>query len=126
MKVRLRDGRGKSCSVAGLIRWSLQAAAEAAEGEESSPNARLIVLDPNGEHADALSGLPCNTRVFRVEPGDDGAVALAVRAGMWNGEAAMLHRHHQGSPLAEATGAAAGGADPVEAGGRARRRRATR
>jgi hypothetical protein len=126
MKVRLRDGRGKSCSVAGLIRWSLQAAAEAAEDEESSPNARFIVLDPNGAYADAVSGLPCNTRVFRVEADDDGAVARTVPAGMWNGEAGMLHRHHQEPPLAEAAGAAAGGADPGGAGGRARRRRATR
>jgi len=118
MKVRLREGRGKSCSVAGLIRWSLQAAAEAAEGEESSPNARFIVLDPIGECADALSGLPCDTRVFRAEADDDSAVALTVPAWMWNSDAGMLHRHHQRSPLAEAAEAAAGGAGQPSEGRR--------
>ncbi|RLA42838.1 MAG: ATPase, partial [Gammaproteobacteria bacterium] len=39
-------GSGKSCSVAGLIRWSL----EAAKAESTNdPNARFIILDPNGE-----------------------------------------------------------------------------
>ena len=37
-------GSGKSCTVAGLIRWSIQ---EAAKGK-SGANARFIVLDPNG------------------------------------------------------------------------------
>lgn len=39
-------GSGKSCSVAGLIRWSL----EAAQQNGKAPNARFIVLDPNGEY----------------------------------------------------------------------------
>lgn len=80
-------GSGKSCSVAGLIRWSLQAAAEARDSAgKSSPNARFVVLDPNGEYAGAFSGLPCNTRVFRAEPHDGGADALTVPAWMWNSE----------------------------------------
>ena len=40
-------GSGKSCSVAGLIRWSMDEARNARGG--SDPNARFIVLDPNGE-----------------------------------------------------------------------------
>jgi hypothetical protein len=42
MKVRLRDGRGKSCSVAGLIRWPLQAAAETAEAAGARNPARTL------------------------------------------------------------------------------------
>lgn len=62
-------GSGKSCSVAGLIRWSLEAARE----DQKTPNARFIVLDPNGEYtrafakdADALK-----SRLFKMEPKDD-------------------------------------------------------
>jgi hypothetical protein len=45
-------GSGKSCSVAGLIRWSLEHA-HALTG--SIPNARFIVLDPNGEYSRAFA-----------------------------------------------------------------------
>src|ERR1700694_3260956 len=45
-------GSGKSCSVAGLIRWSLEAA-QAQCGE--NPNARFIILDPNGEYSRAFA-----------------------------------------------------------------------
>ncbi|MCA9803929.1 MAG: DUF87 domain-containing protein, partial [Cyanobacteria bacterium HKST-UBA02] len=41
-------GSGKSCSVAGLIRWSMDEAKKARSGAD--PNARFIVLDPNGEY----------------------------------------------------------------------------
>jgi uncharacterized protein len=52
-------GSGKSCSVAGLIRWSLEAATEArtAGGESGSPNARFIALDPNGEYLSTFADL---------------------------------------------------------------------
>ena len=46
-------GSGKSCSVAGLIRWSLEAALSKREGK-GNPNARFIILDPNGEYSRAL------------------------------------------------------------------------
>ena len=88
-------GAGKSCSVAGLIRWSLDAARRArAEAEShgsgssegsSVPNARFIVLDPNGEYAGAFKDL--DVRLFRVEPereGKDGK-QLKVPAWLWNG-----------------------------------------
>ena len=83
-------GAGKSCSVAGLIRWSLDAG-RSARGEETDgggeapspvPNARFIVLDPNGEYARAFGGF--DVRLFRVEPGTDGK-PLQVPAWLWNG-----------------------------------------
>ena len=77
-------GAGKSCTVAGLVRWSLEAAREAREArEKGDPNARFIILDPNGEYAQAFSDL--GPRVFQVE-GSDSASALKVPAWLWNGE----------------------------------------
>ena len=74
-------GSGKSCTVAGLVRWSLEAAREARE--DGDPNARFIILDPNGEYAQAFSDL--NPRVFQVESSDS-ARPLKVPAWLWNGE----------------------------------------
>jgi len=80
-------GSGKSCSVAGVIRWSIEAAKaerkrinkEAEEllgnltaedrerlGLSESINSRFIILDPNGEYANSFSDLS-NVRVFAVE-----------------------------------------------------------
>ena len=74
-------GSGKSCSVAGLIRWSMDAAKkECGLGKE--PNARFIVLDPNGEYAHAFKGAT-NARVFSVEPAD-GIQQLQVPLWFWN------------------------------------------
>jgi len=72
-------GSGKSCSVAGLIRWSLEAA-QKKRGTE--PNARFIVLDPNGEYAKAFSGIG-KVRVYAIEP-DDGMKQLQVPLWFWN------------------------------------------
>lgn len=72
-------GSGKSCSVAGLIRWSLEAAAKKAKAK---PNARFIVLDPNGEYARAFEGLG-DVRVYAVEP-SDGIRQLQVPLWFWN------------------------------------------
>jgi uncharacterized protein len=80
-------GSGKSCTVAGLIRWSLEAARTTIqrEGREGAPNARFIVLDPNGEYAHAFRDEPGQTRVFRVPPVSAGERALQVPAWLWNG-----------------------------------------
>lgn len=43
-------GSGKSCSVAGLIRWSLESAREKLVDSTKLVNSRFIVLDPNGEY----------------------------------------------------------------------------
>ena len=77
-------GAGKSCSVAGLVRWSLDAAraARIAAKRDCKPNARFIVLDPNGEYAGAFGDF--NVRLFRVDPGQD-EKALRVPAWLWNG-----------------------------------------
>ena len=74
-------GAGKSCTVAGLIRWSLEAAQQARIS--GMPNARFIVLDPNGEYSRAFTDL--NPRIFQVEAKDD-AAQLKVPAWLWNGD----------------------------------------
>lgn len=80
-------GSGKSCSVAGLIRWSLEAASEcrAAAGKPRRPNGRFIILDPNGEYRQAFTDQAENVRVFRVPPLEAGETALKVPAWLWNG-----------------------------------------
>ena len=97
-------GAGKSCSVAGLIRWSLEAAVENCSQSASSPttpNARFIVLDPNGEYAKAFTGL--GARLFRVEASPNGERRpLQVPAWLWNG-----------AEWAAFTGAAPGAQRPV-------------
>ena len=90
-------GAGKSCSVAGLVRWSLCAAqmarkettpiqpddiTQSTNGEiPNIPNARFIVLDPNGEYSRAFDGL--NVRSFQCD--SESADALCVPAWLWNG-----------------------------------------
>lgn len=76
-------GSGKSCSVAGLIRWSL-AAANDAIADDRRPNARFILLDPNGEYAHAFRD-HTNVRRFQVSPKDgEGIQPLLVPVWMWN------------------------------------------
>lgn len=98
-------GSGKSCSVAGLIRWSLLSAkgshvAQQELGDTEAPvdtrdssrqptptrpNARFIVLDPNGEYSKAFAddGEGVEARVFRVDPGV-AETALQVPIWLWN------------------------------------------
>lgn len=77
-------GSGKSCTVAGLIRWSLESA-QAKLPAGTAPNARFIVLDPNGEYsrafADTDSGL--QPKVFQVSP-KNGQAPLQVPLWFWN------------------------------------------
>lgn len=72
-------GSGKSCSVAGLIRWSLDEARRARDGD---PNARFIVLDPNGEYANTFRKMG-KVRVYAVEPNDQ-TEKLQVPLWLWN------------------------------------------
>lgn len=67
-------GSGKSCSVAGLIRWSLEAAGE-------NPNARFIILDPNGEYKKAFENFD-RVRYFSVN--EDAEKKLKVPLWFWN------------------------------------------
>ena len=91
-------GSGKSCSVAGLIRWSMDAAKKA-RGDGSDPNARFIVLDPNGEYANTFRDMS-KVRVFAVEPEPDkGVEQLQVPLWFWN--SAELSAFTQASPRAQ-------------------------
>lgn len=73
-------GSGKSCSVAGLIRWSMDAARKARNGGD--PNARFIVLDPNGEYANTFRDMS-KVRVYAVEPSEN-VEQLQVPLWFWN------------------------------------------
>lgn len=88
-------GSGKSCSVAGLIQWSLEAAMES----ETRPNARFIVLDPNGEYTRALGpDTKFKGRVFKVEA-NEGENQLQVPSWFWN--SAEWASFTQASPKAQ-------------------------
>lgn len=69
-------GSGKSCTVAGLIQWSLEEAKSAANHDV---NARFIVLDPNGEYTKAFK----NGKVFGSAAS---AQQLKVPLWFWNSE----------------------------------------
>lgn len=78
-------GSGKSCSVAGLIRWSLE---QAMPVDGKAPNARFIVLDPNGEYSRAFTGdknPALNARIYRVASGETSSGRpLQVPLWFWN------------------------------------------
>jgi hypothetical protein len=76
-------GSGKSCSVAGLIRWSLEEAQKQCENDKKKkPNARFIILDPNGEYAHAFKDF-VNTKVFAVEPDSDLSKVKQLKVPLW-------------------------------------------
>jgi DNA helicase HerA-like ATPase len=75
-------GSGKSCSVAGLIQWSLQAVREA--HPDKTPNARFIILDPNGEYSKAFKATE-GAKIFSIEPNAvTGSTQLQVPLWFWN------------------------------------------
>ena len=76
-------GSGKSCTVAGLIRWSMEAARKASAADRD-PNARFIILDPNGEYANTFRDMD-KVRVFAVDPSKDSDIGqLQVPLWFWN------------------------------------------
>jgi len=89
-------GSGKSCTVAGLIRWSIEGATEELEiekkkakeeksQEEKKVNARFIILDPNGEYSEAFSDLANVKRyAVKLKEDDQSVEQLKVPAWMWN------------------------------------------
>ncbi|MCC6740098.1 MAG: DUF87 domain-containing protein [Planctomycetia bacterium] len=86
-------GSGKSCTVAGLIRWSLQEARRTLpEGAKPGrTNSRFIVLDPNGEYRKAFQDFGDEVRVLQVVPdtsGSDGGSQdlFKIPAWMWNAQ----------------------------------------
>ena len=75
-------GSGKSCSVAGLVRWSLE---ESKRKCSDHPNARFIILDPNGEYSRAFDDDgTLSARIFQVAPGSDEVEQLRVPLWFWN------------------------------------------
>lgn len=90
-------GSGKSCTVAGLIRWSLEAAQKSivATGKVGRPNARFIVLDPNGEYSAAFADQMDKVRLFRVPPNTGDERPLDVPAWLWNGHEWTAVAHAQ-------------------------------
>lgn len=91
-------GSGKSCSVAGLIRWSLETAKQQlTEGKKL--NSRFIILDPNGEYSSSFDDL-CTIRRFQVQIKEDLTAGktdqLKVPSWMWNS--------YEWSSIAQASG----------------------
>jgi len=94
-------GGGKSCSVAGLIRWSIEAANVAKKeikdirgietgedrkrvGLDAGTNSRFIILDPNGEYSQAFRDME-NIRLFAVEADEEEDIKqLQVPLWFWN------------------------------------------
>lgn len=87
-------GSGKSCSVAGLIRWSIEAAKKEKKvnkkkektSKSNNINARFIILDPNGEYTKTFDDLGGNVRKFKVSINneEDNFNQLKVPVWMWN------------------------------------------
>lgn len=79
-------GSGKSCSVAGVIRWSLEEASKSLpEGQKL--NNRFIILDPNGEYTNAFNDLNSDIKKFKVELTEVEKATfkeLKVPAWLWN------------------------------------------
>ncbi|MDE0151008.1 MAG: DUF87 domain-containing protein [Bdellovibrionales bacterium] len=67
-------GSGKSCTVSGLIKWSLEEAQKHLQKtsktknfkDDLKVNARFIILDPNGEYSNTFQKF--NSKVFKVYP----------------------------------------------------------
>ena len=90
-------GSGKSCTVAGLIRWSMVAAEKAIQGAGKTgvPNGRFIVLDLNGEYAKAFADRKEELRLFRVPPVVEGERPLDVPPWLWSGHEWTAVAHAQ-------------------------------
>ncbi|MBW1672847.1 MAG: ATP-binding protein [Deltaproteobacteria bacterium] len=90
-------GSGKSCSVAGLIRWSLTAVKHELENRtleranqktDVFPNARFIILDPNGEYSRAFDDINgyANCRILSLSSRDVEGLALVAPHWAWSAE----------------------------------------
>lgn len=69
-------GSGKSCTVAGLIQWSIEAT-----GLDYDANARFVILDPNGEYAKVFGE---KAKVLKVGNGEK--KNLEVPIWLWSSE----------------------------------------
>lgn len=80
-------GSGKSCSAAGIIRWSLEQAKLSKKKGTGPLNARFIILDPNGEYAQSFDDLDAPVKRFKIELLEREKTAfqqLRVPAWFWN------------------------------------------
>lgn len=76
-------GSGKSCSVAGLIRWSIESAKQSLSEGKKTVNSRFIVLDPNGEYSKAFADKP-NANIYTINVEGDTEKQLEVPLWFWN------------------------------------------
>lgn len=77
-------GSGKSCSVAGLIRWSLESAKGSLTDKAKSVNSRFIILDPNGEYSKAFADkAEANIYTVNIEESTN-QKQLEVPLWLWN------------------------------------------
>ncbi len=77
-------GSGKSCSVAGLIQWSLKAAKNmVSKDKQDKASSRFIILDPNGEYGKTFASMP-NTEVYSVKPSSKAIKQLKIPLWFWN------------------------------------------
>lgn len=77
-------GSGKSCSVAGLIRWSIE---ESKKNTNEKVNARFILFDPNGEYGDCfndIEDISINRYAVKLPDADSNIKQLKVPSWMWN------------------------------------------
>ena len=87
-------GSGKSCSVAGLIRWSLE---QSKIPCVNRPNARFIILDPNGEYSSAFDKTGATkSNLFKVNP--EGCEVRQLRVPVWFWDSAEWTSFTQASP----------------------------
>lgn len=73
-------GSGKSCTVAGLVRWSIE---ESIRKRGSSPNSRFVILDPNGEYGNAFDDLNVDVLKYTVQSSEEDTQQLRIPAWMW-------------------------------------------
>lgn len=76
-------GSGKSCSVAGLIRWSIESAREKLVDKKKTVNSRFIVLDPNGEYSKAFADKH-DAHIYMVNVEEGSEKQLEVPLWFWN------------------------------------------
>lgn len=78
-------GSGKSCSVAGLIQWSLNAARNGlGKDNQNKASSRFIILDPNGEYEKTFAAIAPNAEVYSVKPSSEAIQPLKMPLWFWN------------------------------------------
>jgi len=78
-------GSGKSSTISGLIRWSIENAQKEVKDTNKKVNARFIIIDPNGEYKECFNDLG-NVKKYAVkmQEEDTNIKQLKVPSWMWN------------------------------------------